>query len=175
MQKDRTDDAIAALTRFTELRPKNEEALQELGGLYLRRSDEFAQQYVQAQAIAAALQPGNQFKLQAGSPLGQALTDPISTGIATSTTEASNEAYQKYVETQGKAVGVYRKLADLNPNDATTQYRLAQVAEAAGNSAEAIAGYSAFLKLAPNDSLAPAARKKLKELTAPKASASTTG
>ena len=31
----------------------------------------------------------------------------------------------------------------------------------ADNTAEAIAAYKAFLKLAPNDSLAPAARKEL--------------
>jgi tetratricopeptide (TPR) repeat protein len=174
-QDEKTDEAIVALTTFTELRPKNEDALQELGGLYLRRADEFAQQYVEAQSTSIALQPGNTYKPEASSPLAQALTDPISAGISTSTTTASNEAYQKYIETQGKAVGVYRKLADLNPDDATNQYRLAQVAQAAGDRAEAIAGYTAFLKLAPNDSLAPAARKALKELTAPKASTATTG
>jgi tetratricopeptide (TPR) repeat protein len=177
--KERTEEAIVALTRFTVLKPKNEDALQELGGLYLRHADDFAQTYIEAQTKATALQPGNAFKPAASSPLAQALQDPISAGIATSTSTASSEAYAKYIETQGKAVGVYRKLADLNPKDATTQYRFAQVAQAAGNNAEAISGYTAFLKLAPNDSLAPAAKKALKQLktptTAPTASASTAG
>ena len=98
--------------------------------------------------------------------------------VSTSTSTDTTDAYSKYTDTQSKAVGVYKKLVTLNPKDATNQYRLAQVAQAANNSADAIAAYTAFLKLAPNDSLAPAAKKALKDLkkqTAPTASASAAG
>jgi tetratricopeptide (TPR) repeat protein len=177
-QKNNLDGAIVALTHYTDLKPKDSERLSELGGLYLRRSDEYAQQYVAAQSNSSSLQPGTDFTPAAGSPLAQALENPLTAAISTSTTTKTTDAYSKYTDTQSKAVGVYKKLVDLNPKDATNQYRLAQVAQAANNSADAIAAYTAFLKLAPNDSLAPAAKKALKQLkqqTAPTASATAGG
>ncbi len=166
-QKSETEQAIVALARYTNLKPKDEGALQELGGLYLRRADDFAQQYVDAQSKAQALAPGDAFKPAAGSPLAQALVDPVATGVSQSTSSITTTAYASYIETQRKAVGVYKRLAALNPKDATNQYRLAQVAQAAGETADAIAAYKVFLVLAPNDALAPAAKKALKQLTAP--------
>ena len=148
------------------LRPKNQDRLSELGGLYLRQADEYAQQYVTAQSKASSLEPGADL---------QAVDDALRSrrrsrirsrpAISTSTSTDTTDAYSKYIDTQSKAVGVYKQLAALNPKDATNQYRLAQVAQAANNKAEAIAAYTAFLKLAPNDSLAPAAKKALKQLT----------
>ena len=61
-------------------------------------------------------------------------------------------------------VDVYKKLAAINPQDATTQLSLATAAIDASDTASAIAAYKAFLKLAPNDSQAPTARKTLKQL-----------
>ena len=61
-------------------------------------------------------------------------------------------------------VDVYKKLAAINPQDATTQLSLATAAIDASDTTTAIAAYKAFLKLAPNDSQAPTARKTLKQL-----------
>jgi cytochrome c-type biogenesis protein CcmH/NrfG len=178
-QKDDLDGAIVSLTRYTDLRPRDGDRLSELGGLYLRQADNYAQQYVTAQSQASSLKPSDTFEPSSGSPLAQALDDPIDAAVSTSTSTDTTDAYTKYTDTQAKAVVVYKKLVGLNPKDATNQYRLAQVAQAANNKAEAIAAYTAFLKLAPNDSLAPAAKKALtqlkKETTAPAASASTSG
>ncbi len=174
-QKDETEQAIVALTRYSALKPKDDGALQELGALYLRRADDFAQQYVEAQSKARVLAPGNTFKPSASSPLAQALQDPIATGVSTSTSATTTEAYAKYMETQGKAFAVSKRLVALNPKDATNQYQLAVRAQDAGKTSEAIAAYKTFLKLAPDDSLAPAARKALKELTAPSTPAVTAG
>ena len=177
-QKDNLDQAIVALTHYTDLRPKDQDRLSELGGLYLRRADGFAQQYVTAQSKASSLKPSDTFQPATGSPLAQALDDPIDAAISTSTSTDTTDAYSKYIDMQTKAVGVYKKLVAVNPKDATNQYRLAQVAQAANNKADAISAYEAFLKLAPNDSLAPAAKKALKELkasTATSASATASG
>src|SRR5437870_509640 len=81
---------------------------------------------------------------------------PTTAAISTATTSDTTDAYSKYLDTQTKAVGVYKRIVALNPKDATNQYRLAQVAQSANNKPDAIAAYTAFLKLAPNDSLAPA-------------------
>jgi tetratricopeptide (TPR) repeat protein len=165
-QENNLDGAIAALVKYTALRPKDDDRLQELGGIYLRRADEYAQQYVAAQTTSQVLQPSATFKPSTSSPLAQAFEDPISAAISTKTTTDTNDAYQKYLDTQTKAVGVYKEIVAINPKDATNQYRLAQVAQAANNKPDAIAAYTAFLKLAPDDSLAPTARKALKQLKA---------
>ncbi len=174
-QKDQNDEAIVALTRYTVLKPKDDGALQELGGLYLRRADDFARQYVEAQSKAQTVAPGDVFKPSTSSPLAKALEDPINADISQSTSSITSDAYAKYIETQGKAVGVYKKLTVLHPKDATNQYRLAQVAQAAGDTSEAITAYKTFLKLAPDDSLAPTAKNALKQLTAPSTPAVTAG
>ena len=61
-QKDKTDEAIVALTRYTVLKPKDDGALQEARRVYLRRADDFAQQYVAAQSKAQTAAPGESFK-----------------------------------------------------------------------------------------------------------------
>ena len=52
------------------------------------------------------------------------------------------------------AEAAYKRLSALNPNDATTQIQLGQAAQAANDTAVAVAAYRKFLKLAPNDPLA---------------------
>ena len=61
-------------------------------------------------------------------------------------------------------MSTYQRLAKLTPKDATTQLQLGQYAEAAGNSAVAIAAFKKFLKLAPTDVEAPTVRRDLKTL-----------
>jgi tetratricopeptide (TPR) repeat protein len=166
-QDNRTEEAIVALTRYTVLKPKDESALQSLGTLYLSRADTFAQEYVAARSRSESLAPGAAFKPQSGSPLEQIFQDPISTAVTASGTTKTGEAYAAYTRSQSDAVGVYKQLAALTPKDATNQYRLATVAQSAGDSQTAIAAYKKFLVLAPNDALAPTAKQALKQLSAP--------
>ena len=167
-QKDEPDEAIVALTRYTELRPKDEDAARRssAGSTSAARTTSRSSTS-RRRRRRTALQPGTTFKPAAGSPLAQALQDPIAAGDRDLDERPTHERRVREVHRHaGKAVGVYKQLVALNPKDATNQYRLAQVAQSAGNNAEAIAAYTAFLKLAPNDSLAPAAKKALKELKA---------
>jgi tetratricopeptide (TPR) repeat protein len=163
--KERRDEAIVALDKYTELKPRDESALQELGGLYLAKADAAAQEYVEAQTKSQALVPSDVFKPAAGSSFAQIYQDPLSTAVTAASTETTGAAYSKYLDAQSNAVGVYKKVVALNTKDATNQYRLAQVAQSAGDSTTAIAAYKAFLELAPDDALAPSARKALKALT----------
>ena len=166
-QDNRTDEAIAALTQYTALKPKDQTGLQQLGTLYLTRADTFAQEYVAAQSQSESLAPGNTFKPQSSSPLAQVFQDPISTAVTQASSTKTADAYSKYIQAQNDAVGVYKQLVATNPKDATNQYRLATVAQSAGDSKTAIAGYKKFLALAPNDALAPTAKQALKQLSAP--------
>jgi tetratricopeptide (TPR) repeat protein len=179
-QKDETDKAVAALVRFTTLKPKDETGLQQLASLYLTQADTAARKYVAAKAKADLLAPSQTFKPSSSSPLAQAFQDPLSTAITQLSTADTTAAYAAYIGAQEKAVGVYKKLVAVNPTDATNQYRLAQIAQSAGDSTTAIAAYKKFLVLAPTDTLAPSARKQLKQLqaaaaTAPVTATATTG
>jgi len=178
---DKLDQAIAALKRYAALRPKDEDALTELASVYLRRASEQQQIYADAQTRAALLAPTPSVP-PSTSALGKALaslTNPIQSAVSGSVSSASSNAYTQVIQLETEAVGVYKKLAKLSPKDATTQLRLGQVAEGAGDTNTAIAAYEKFLKLSPDDSLAPAARKQLKQLkaqakAAAKATATTT-
>jgi tetratricopeptide (TPR) repeat protein len=163
------DDAIVALKRYTALKPKNQTVLEELAGVYQRRAVEFQHVYTDAQTRSQILAPNSPFQPVSTSALGKAmasLTNPIQSAVTGQISTLTSTAYTKIIQLESDAVGVYQKLAKLSPGDAVTQLRLAQVAQGAGNSTVAITAYTRFLKLAPDDPLAPSARKVLKQLKA---------
>jgi Flp pilus assembly protein TadD len=166
-QKNQDDEAITALSRYTTLRPKDANALQELAGLYIRRAGDEQLAYQDAAARAQVLMPGSPLQPKASTPLGKALSslsNPVQNALTSQVSGATTASYQKLVQYETSAVSTYKKLAALNPNDATTQFRLAQVAQGTGDVATAKAAYRKFLKLAPDDPLAATARKALKSL-----------
>jgi tetratricopeptide (TPR) repeat protein len=163
------DDAIVALKRYTVLRPKDQSGLEELASLYLRRASAEQQVYVDAQTRNQLLSPPAVGQPPASSPLGKAfasISNPIQSSVVGIVGTQSSDAYQKIIQYESDAVATYSKLAKLSPKDATTQLRLAQVAEGAGDTTTAIAAYKRFLQLAPEDPLAPTAKKALKRLEA---------
>jgi tetratricopeptide (TPR) repeat protein len=163
------DDAITALTRYLALRPKSQTVLQELAGVYQRRATEFQRVYTDAQTRSSILAPSSPFQPDSTSALGKAmatLPNPIQSAVTGQISTLTSTAYTKIIGLENDAVGVYEKLAKLSPRDAVTQLRLGQVAQGAGNSKVAIDAYKRFLKLAPDDPLAPSTRKALKQLEA---------
>jgi cytochrome c-type biogenesis protein CcmH/NrfG len=163
------DDAIVALKRYTALRPKDQTVLEELASVYQRRATEFQQVYTDAQTRSAILAPSSPFQPVSTSALGKAfasLSNPIQTAVTGQVSTLTSTAYTKIIELENDAVGVYQKLAKLSPRDAVTQLRLGQVAQGAGNLPVAIAAFQRFLRLAPDDPLAPSTRKVLKQLQA---------
>ena len=174
-QNGRTDEAVAALERYSELKPRDANVLQELGSLYLAQADNASQRYFQAQATSQTLTPGTTFQPSARSSFGKAFGDPLSSAVTQSSSTLQTEAYSDYLRAQSQRVAAYKRLVALNPKDATNQFQLGSIAQTAGDSQTAIAAYTKFLALAPNDSLAPAAKKALKQLTAPATPAASGG
>jgi tetratricopeptide (TPR) repeat protein len=171
------DEAIGALKHYTALRPKDQNVLEELASLYLRRASDEQQIYVDAQTRSELLAPAQVGQPPATSPLGKAfssMTNPIQSAVSTSVNTQTSDAYGKIIQFETDAVGTYKTLAKLSPKDATTQLRLAQVAQGAGDSKTAIAAFKRFLRLAPDDPLAPTARKALKQLEAQQKASATT-
>ena len=85
-----------------------------------------------------------------------------------------NAALSKLGPLNSKAETAYKRLVKLAPANASYQFQLGRIAQNIGDKTTAIKAYKAFLKLAPNDSLAPTAKQALKQLSAPAPKAVTT-
>jgi tetratricopeptide (TPR) repeat protein len=159
-----TDGAIEALEELVALRPKNVDALRELGGLYLAKASEAQQRAQIAQLRAAYLAPSSSvtglFQLDGKSveldPISSAVSGELSTEFQT----ALNEAQQA----SASAVDSYRRIAAATPKDPNVQLELAQAAQGAGDYGTAVAAYEAFLRLAPEDPTAPEVKRILAQL-----------
>jgi tetratricopeptide (TPR) repeat protein len=170
-QKQRTQDAVNALERYTALRPKDQNALAELASQYGTLANTYAADYTAAQREASQFaSPASVFSPPSTTPFGKAfadptaLQDPISAAIQKQASTKQSTAYSNFQSAQRSAEGAYQRLVVLNPSDATTQIQLGQAAQAAGDTKTAIAAYEAFLKLAPTDPLAAQVKQALKSL-----------
>ncbi len=181
-QKQRAQDAVIALERYSALRPKDQGALAELASEYGTLATNASNDYSNAQLEAAGQSsPGAAFAPAATTPLGKAfndpaaLQDPIATAVQTLVSAKQQVALTAYETAQRKAEAAYKKLSALNPSDATTQIQLGQAAQAANDTKVAIAAYRTFLRLAPSDPLAAQVRRVLKSLVASGGASTTTG
>lgn len=170
-QKQRTQEAVNALERYTALRPKDQNALSELASQYGTLATSYATDYTNARTQASQYAaPGAVFAPASTTPFGKAfadpaaLQDPISSAVQSLAQTKQSTAYSNFQTAQRSAERVYQKLASLNPSDATTQIQLGQAAQSAGDPKTAIAAFEAFLKLAPTDPLAPQVKQALKAL-----------
>ena len=167
--KQRTNDAITALTQYVSLRPKDSSALAELANEYTTQAQTYATQYQQSSQSSSAISlPGSVFAPSASSALGKAysssLKDPIASAVQTKTSSEQSTAYSSYQTAQTNAEKAYQKLVKLTPNDANGQLQLGQAAQSAGDTKVAIAAFKKFLKLSPHDTYAPQVRAALKQL-----------
>ncbi len=168
-QKQRTQDAVTALERYTALRPKDASGLDELASQYSTLAQTFATDYQTAQADAQAASPSAAFGPSPTSPFGKifndpnGLQDPIGSVIASQAQQRAQTAYSNYQGAQKNAESTFQKLAKLTPDDVTVQYQLGLAATQAGDYKVAVAAYTKFLKLSPNDVEAPRVKQLLKE------------
>lgn len=169
--KHRTNDAIVALSQYTGLRSKDTSALAELASEYNQQAQQYARDYQAVQAsVAAQTPPAAAFAPPANTPLGKAfndpkaLQDPISTTLQQQAQTAQQTALGNYQTAQQNAEKAYQRIVALTPNDANAQVQLAQAAQGANDTKVALAAYEAFLKLAPQDPLAPSVRAQVKQL-----------
>jgi tetratricopeptide (TPR) repeat protein len=166
------DRAIVALQHYTRLAPKDETALEELAGLYLRRARDYEALYENYQTEDQPYATAGPFAPKSTTALGKAYTDttalesPITSLIATGLNKDATAAIEKLEPLESNAVDVYKRLVKLDPSNATNQFQLGQTAQIAGDNAVAITAYKTFLKLAPNDALASTAKSDLKQLKA---------
>ncbi|MBV8599604.1 MAG: hypothetical protein JO017_12350 [Actinobacteria bacterium] len=168
-QDQKLDRAITALEHYTALAPKDESALEELAGLYVRRAGDYYNLYAQISGQSQLVSPSSIFRPAQSSPFGKAFAnqDPILANQASiiSTQQSNDLTHLSTLNAQAEQT--YKKLVKLVPDNATYQFQLAEVADSLGDKTVAVTAYKTFLKLAPNDSLAPRAKTRLKALQTP--------
>jgi cytochrome c-type biogenesis protein CcmH/NrfG len=160
------DAAIVTLQKLKTVNPKDTDGLSQLASLYLRKADTARTAAINAQNGEQAVSPST-FAPAATSPFGKAyksFTSPISSQLTQDETSKFQDAYSKMTSAYGQAVVAYQAVAKVNPNDPSIQFALAQTAEQAQDTKTAIAAYTKFLKLAPEDPTAPAVKQRIKSL-----------
>ena len=160
-----TNEAIAVLGDYLNLRPKDEDALRELAALYLtkasarQRDAQIAQLSSGYATSASTFEPALQFG--EGQPV---TTDPIVDALATRTNQIVSSAYGDAQQAYTDAMQTYQRIVELAPRDPNVQLELAQTAQQAGDYPKAIAAYERFLELAPDDPTAPLVKEQITQL-----------
>jgi tetratricopeptide (TPR) repeat protein len=164
----RTDEAIVALSQYTELRPKDEIALRDLAGLYLQKANRLQGEAEIAQQNANYLTAGATFTdpLQLPGGAGALTQDPIVDAITTKANEVVGAAYNAAQTAYSSAADAYDKVIALAPSDPNLQLELAQTAQRAGDFPRAIAAYERFVELAPDDPSTAIVKRQIAQLKA---------
>jgi hypothetical protein len=158
--------AVGAWTTYTTLRPKDTDGLTRLATDYEQQFQTQTEAAQAAQIDAQSAQTTN-FGPPPSSLLGRAyagVPDPIGQAISGAAGQRFNQALNERAATASQLIGVYTQLAKLEPLEASWQFQLAQAAQNAGDTSTAIAAYSAYVKLAPDDANATYARQQIKAL-----------
>jgi tetratricopeptide (TPR) repeat protein len=172
--KNQTEEAIGALERYTALRPKDTDTLQELAGLYQSRAEELNNRIQEIEAEAAPVSR-SLFLPPSGTAIGKlyadtnALGDPLEQAITTLVTSKTSELSVDLQKVLASAVSTYKRLAAADPANAQLQLQLGLAAQQAGDVSTVITAWQRFLELAPDDPSAPQIKQALEQLTAQQA------
>ena len=99
-QENQLDEAAAALTTYTALKPKDQDSLRQLAAIYLRRAADWQTVYQEQQTRNEAIAPISTLTPRSGSPLAKAigsLSNPLASAVSADTTTVVNNAYQQFV------------------------------------------------------------------------------
>ena len=112
-------EAVAAYRTYLATRPRDEDVLASLALVYQTQASAAANDASFAQRDASLAAPGAQFRPGAGA-LGQALgsfVDPLAQAASADAEQRFQEAVGRYQAANREALGVYKQLSELSPND----------------------------------------------------------
>jgi tetratricopeptide (TPR) repeat protein len=164
-KKGRIDEAIAAWTEYTRLRPRDVTALRHLGQLELGQADRYLRE---AQVASLAQQDagvGSPFRPSATDKFGQALgEDPIVAALSGKANAELQQASVKYQTAATRAVATYQLIVKAQPNDEQALFSLAQAADTLRQTPVAISAYKRLLKFKLDPTTAAQIRERIKTL-----------
>jgi tetratricopeptide (TPR) repeat protein len=164
-KKGRIDEAIAAWTEYTRLRPRDVTALRHLGQLELGQADRYLRE---AQVASLAQQDagvGSPFRPSATDKFGQALgEDPIVAALSGKANAELQQASVKYQTAATRAVATYQLIVRAQPNDEQALFSLAQAADTLRQTPVAISAYKRLLKFKLDPTTAAQIRERIKTL-----------
>lgn len=158
-----TADAATALQEYTNLKPKDASAWNELAGLQLTEAQNFTNDYQNAYAAQQLAAPSAAF-LPTGK-LGTAIgTSPIETAAAQAANASTSAIGEKIGLAYNGAVTSYQALVKLQPTNSNADFELGQAAQNAGQTTVAVGAYKAFLTLDPTSTSAGQIKALIKQL-----------
>lgn len=169
-RENRTTEAIQPLERYTQMRPRDSEALRQLGALYMAQARTYEEQGAVAQARLQQLTGGDLFAPGSQSQFGQSFGNPQITSIESQRwNQQLNNAYVGVQQSYKDAVRVFQKLVAVTPDELEADeplifLQLGQAAQSAGDYKAAITAYERYLEVAPDSASAPAVRQQLPAL-----------
>jgi tetratricopeptide (TPR) repeat protein len=172
LQRDgKNEEAIAPLSRYVELRPKDRAALGQLAGLYLTQARKAQDEAANAQFQLSQL-TGDDFLPGQSSKFGQTFAQGRVTQLLS--TELNQRLSNRYLAAQQayqNATKTYKKLIAAIPDAAEAEQpsiflQLAFAAQSANNLKEAIAAYRRYLVVAPDSPQEDGVRQQIKQLEA---------
>jgi tetratricopeptide (TPR) repeat protein len=164
-RKGRTDDAIAAWTEYTKLRPKDVTALRHLGQLELGQADRYLREAQLASLAQQDAGVGSPFRPSSTDTFGQALgEDPIAAALSGKASTRLQQASVKYQTAATHAVATYQMVVKAQPNDEQAWFSLAQAADTLQQTPVAISAYKRLLKFTLDPTTAAQIRQRVKTL-----------
>jgi tetratricopeptide (TPR) repeat protein len=162
--KGQIPEAVASYQTYSSLRPKDADALSQLGALQSQQANTYLQQAQIAffeQSLASA---NTTFGVPTDSKFGKALgTDPITNVVQTKASTAAQQANAQYSSAVQGAIATYKKLAKLQPNFENFRL-LATTAQQFQDTATALKAYKQALKHATDPTIKAEIRAQIKQL-----------
>jgi tetratricopeptide (TPR) repeat protein len=160
----RTQEAIAALERYTVLAPKDTDALRQLANLWGSLAAKAGQERDDATNQAQLASVGSSLAAPDSPFLQDIDQNRIAQAIALEANARASAARQRAQSAAARQQKVYESLSLLIPDDPSIFLSLGLAAESATDIQSAIAAYEQFLQLAPNDPSAAQVKQRVEFL-----------
>jgi tetratricopeptide (TPR) repeat protein len=164
-QKGRVDEAIAAWSQYTRLKPQDVTALQHLGSLEIGQADRYFREAQLASLAQQEAGAGSAFRPTSTQKFGQALgEDPIAVALAGRASTQLQQASVKYQTAANQTVATYEQIVKRRPDDQQALFSLAQTADTLRQTPVAIRAYKQLLTLKLDPATAAQIRARVKTL-----------
>ena len=157
----RTQEAIAALEAYTELKPKDTDALRQLANLWGSVANKARQEQQVASAQATEASAASSIAVPDSDFLRDVEQNKIAQTLAQQANARASAAASRAQSAAGEQQRVYEQLTLLIPDDPSIFLSLGIAAQEANDAESAIAAYQTFLDLAPNDPSAAQVKQQI--------------